>query len=93
MINTVEDIKTLMKSKPLWDITFLKKNGEVRKMIATRDWKFLEENAGELGYERPTQAATYDAAALGYVRVWDCNELGWRCIPVGERLITVTPID
>lgn len=93
MTNTVEDLKTLMKSKPLWDITFLKKNGEVRKMIATRDWKFLEENAEELEYERPTQTATYDAAALGYVRVWDCNELGWRCVPIGERLLKIEPID
>lgn len=93
MTNTVEDIKTLMKSQPLWDIEFQKKNGEIRKMIATRDWKFLEENADEMQYEKPTQNATYDADTRGLVRVWDCNELGWRCIPAGERLIKMVPID
>lgn len=93
MTNTVNDVKLLMKSQPLWDITFQKKNGEIRKMIATRDWKFLQENAGEMKYERPSQKAIYDSDIKGLVRVWDCNELGWRCIPVGERLLKMAPID
>lgn len=93
MTNTVEDVKTLMKSQPLWAVEFRKKNGEIRQMIATRDWNFLYENADEMQYEKPTQTATFDAGARGYVRVWDCNELGWRCIPVGERLIKMVPID
>lgn len=93
MTNTVEDVKTLMKSQPLWAVEFRKKNGEIRQMIATRDWKFLQENAGEMEYETPAHQATWDANARGYVRVWDCNELGWRCIPVGERLIKMVPID
>ncbi|MBQ7820580.1 MAG: DUF2693 domain-containing protein [Bacteroidales bacterium] len=93
MTNTVNDVKTLMQSNPLWDVAFRKKNGELRQMIATRDWEFLEENSGEMQYEKPTQSASFDADALGYVRVWDCNELGWRCIPVGKRLIKMVPID
>lgn len=93
MTNTVKDVKSLMKSQPLWDITFQKKNGEIRKMIATRDWNFLSENANEMQFEPPAHRETWDATALGYVRVWDCNELGWRCIPVGERLLKMVPID
>ena len=90
---TVTDVKFAMANHPLWDVEFLKKDGTVRRMIATRDWKFLEENAGEMDYEKPTQAATWNAFKSGYVRVWDCNELGWRVIPTGERLMRLDRID
>ncbi len=90
---TVADVKFAMANHPLWDVEFLKKDGTVRRMIATRDWKFLEENADEMDYEKPTQAATWNAFKSGYVRVWDCNELGWRVIPTGERLMRLDRID
>lgn len=90
---TVADVKFAMANHPLWDVEFLKKDGTVRRMIATRDWKFLEENAGEMDYEKPTQAPTWNAFKSGYVRVWDCNELGWRVIPTGERLMRLDRID
>lgn len=82
-----------MKKHPLWSVRFIKKNGTERKMIATRDWQFLENNKHEMGWVTPTNEANYDAAARGLVRVWDCNELGWRTIPEGERLLELTPID
>lgn len=90
---TVADVKFAMANHPLWDVEFLKKDGTVRRMIATRDWKFLEENAGEMDYEKPTKAATWNAFKSGYVRVWDCNELGWRVIPTGARLMRLDRID
>lgn len=90
---TVADVKFAMANHPLWDVEFLKKDGTVRRMIATRDWKFLEENAGEMDYEKPAKAPTWNAFKSGYVRVWNCNELGWRVIPTGERLMRLDRID
>ena len=90
---SVADVKFVMDNHPLWDVEFLKKDGTVRKMIATRDWKFLEENAGEMQYTKPTHPASYDCEAAGMIRVWDCNELGWRTIPTGERLLRLDRID
>ena len=90
---SVADVKFTMANHPLWDIEFLKKDGTTRKMIATRDWKFLEENADEMYYEKPVNPATWNAFEKGYVRVWDCNELGWRVIPTGERLLRLDRID
>lgn len=77
---TVDTLKDAMKAASIWHITFTKKNGQKREMNASRDFKFLAENGGELGYEHPTQAASYDATDKGLVRVWDCDELGWRSI-------------
>lgn len=91
-MNVIE-IKEVMKKHPLWQVRFIKQNGTERKMIAARDWQFLRENAGEMEWVAPVSPATYDAAAKGLVRVWDCNELGWRTIPAGERLLELTAID
>ena len=55
---SVADIKFAMKSHPLWEVEFIKKDGSTRRMIATRDWKFLEENAGEMDYVKPSNPAT-----------------------------------
>jgi len=90
---SVADIKFVMKNHPLWEIEFIKKNGSTRRMIATRDWKFLEENASEMNYVKPSNPATWNAFEKGYVRVWDCNELDWRVIPAGERLMRLDRID
>ena len=84
---TVDEIKDSMSHHSLWDIEFKKKDGTLRKMIATRDWKFLEENADELDYKKPTNPANYDCEARNMVRVWDCDELSWKTIPAGERLL------
>lgn len=92
-MKTVEEIKSSMSRHPLWDVEFTKKDGSHRKMIATRDWKFLENNAAEMGYKKPEGEANYDCEALNMVRVWDCNELGWRTIPAGERLLKFEQID
>lgn len=90
---TVDEIKDSMARHPLWAIEFKKKDGSLRKMIATRDWKFLEENADELDYKKPTHPANYDCEARDMVRVWDCNELGWRTIPADERLLKFERVD
>lgn len=90
---TMENVKFAMANHPLWEVEFIKKDGTIRTMIATRDWKFLEENADEMDYVKPSNPATWDASEKGYIRVWDCNELGWRVIPSGERLLKMTPID
>lgn len=90
---TVADIKFAMANHSLWDVEFLKKDGTVRKMIATRDWKFLEENADEMQYTKPTHPANYDCEACDMVRVWDCNKLGWRTIPTGECLLKFERVD
>jgi hypothetical protein len=90
---SVTDVKFAMANHPLWDVEFLKKDGSVRKMIATRDWKFLEENADEMQYTKPTHPANYDCEAAGMIRVWDCNELDWRTIPTGDRLMRLDRID
>lgn len=90
---TMENVKFAMANHPLWEVEFLKKDGTTRTMIATRDWKFLEENADEMDYVKPSNSATWDASEKGYTRVWDCNELGWRVIPSGERLLKMVPID
>ena len=89
---TVDTLKETMKSAPIWHITFTKKNGQKREMNASRDFEFLRENSGELGYETPVQAATYDAASKGLVRVWDCDELGWRSITAAS-VIDLQAID
>ena len=88
---TVDTLKETMKSAPIWHITFTKKNGVVRSMNASRDFEFLRENSGELGYETPVQAATYDAASKGLVRVWDCDELGWRSVTAAS-VIDIQPL-
>ena len=80
MEHTVDTLKETMKSAPIWHITFTKKNGEKREMNASRDFEFLRENSGELEYEAPVHAATYNAHDRGQVRVWDCDNLGWRSI-------------
>ena len=80
MKHTADTLKETMKSAPIWHITFTKKNGEVRSMNASRDFEFLRENSGELEYEAPVHAATYNALDRGQVRVWDCDNLGWRSI-------------
>lgn len=92
MEHTVDTLKETMKSAPIWHITFTKKNGQKREMNASRDFEFLRENSGELGYETPVQAATYDAASKGMVRVWDCDELGWRSITAAS-VIDLQAID
>lgn len=89
---TVDEIKNVMDTAPLWTVRFLKKNGMERRMIATRDWTFLKENADEMQWVAPVNKANYDADLLGLVRVWDCDELGWRTIPAGERLLELTAI-
>lgn len=86
---TVDDIKKQMSTHPIWVVKFLKKSGAERVMHASRDWRFLEENAGELDYKTPTNNATWDAESNGMVRVWDCDELDWRTIPAGERLLSL----
>ena len=90
---TMENVKFVMAHHPLWEVEFIKKDGSTRTMIATRDWKFLEENADEMDYTKPSNPATWDASEKEYVRVWDCNELGWRVIPTGERLVRLEQID
>lgn len=92
MNHTVDTIKETMKTAPIWHITFIKKNGEKREMNASRDFQFLTEYSEELGYETPTHAASYNAADKGLVRVWDCDELGWRSI-VAASVIDIQSID
>lgn len=89
MNHTVNDIKKQMSTHPIWVVKFKKKSGAERVMHASRDWRFLEENALELDYETPANSATWDADAHNMVRVWDCDELGWRTIPAGERLLSL----
>lgn len=89
---TTTEIIEMMNTNTLWDIEFTKKDGTIRRMIASRDWKFLEEHSDEMEYVKPTGEPNYDAEALGYVRVWDCDNLGWRTVPSGERLIKIEPI-
>lgn len=89
---TVEDIKEAMKRHSLWEVRFTKKNGEERRMIATRDWTFLKENAEEMQWKEPVGKGSYCATAKGLVRVWDCDELDWRTIPAGERLLQLDAI-
>lgn len=90
---TVDEIKKVMDTAPLWTVRFLKKNGMERRMIASRDWAFLNENAGEMQWVAPTNEANYNADEKGLVRVWDCDELDWRTIPAGERLLELTAIE
>lgn len=92
MEHTVDILKETMKSAPIWHITFTKKNGEVREMNASRDFEFLRENSGELEYEAPVHAATYNAHDRGQVRVWDCDNLGWRSITAAS-VIDLQAID
>jgi hypothetical protein len=92
MNHTVDTLKDVMKSASIWHITFIKKNGQKREMNASRDFEFLSENSGELGYETPTHVATYDATDKGLVRVWDCDELGWRSI-LSASVIDLQAID
>ena len=89
---TTTEIKDLMATNTLWSVEFTKKDGSVRRMIASRDWKFLEENSAEVEYVKPANESTYDAESLGYVRVWDCDNYGWRLVPSGERLIKIEAI-
>lgn len=89
---TVDTIKETMKTAPIWHIIFIKKNGEKREMNASRDFQFLTEYSEELGFETPTHAASYNAADYGLVRVWDCDELGWRSI-VAASVIDIQSID
>lgn len=86
------EIKELMATNTFWSVEFTKKDGSNRRMIASRDWKFLEEHDEESHYVKPKGEANYDAEALGYVRVWDMDEYDWRMIPSGERLLKLEPI-
>ena len=86
---TVNDIKKQMSTHPIWVVKFLKKSGAERVMYASRDWRFLEENADELSYKTPVNKATWDAESRDMIRVWDCSEEGWRTIPAGERLLSL----
>lgn len=88
---TVQMLKDKMKESSIWEIVFIKKDGTERKMNASRDWNFLKENAEHLGFTVPTQEATYNADDKGLVRVWDCDNEGWRCI-CAERVIKIEPI-
>lgn len=90
-MNTTE-IKELMATNTFWSVEFTKKDGSIRRMIASRDWKFLEEHEEESHYVKPQGEANYDADSLGYVRVWDMDKYDWRMIPSGERLLKLEPI-
>lgn len=89
---TVKDIKEKMATHPIWIVKFIKKDGFARKMHASRDWKFLEECGDEMDYKKPENPPNWDEEELKMVRVWDCDELGWRTIPAGERLISLEPL-
>ncbi len=89
---TTTEIKELMATNTFWSVEFTKKDGSNRRMIASRDWKFLEEHEEESHYVKPQGEANYDADSLGYVRVWDMDKYDWRMIPSGERLLKLEPI-
>lgn len=90
---TTTEIKELMSTKTLWNVTFTKLNGDRRRMFCSRDWAFLEEHSEDTGYSKPENESNYNAEEKGLVRVWDCYELGWRTIPTGERLISIEPVE
>ena len=79
-VMTTDELKNLLGSVDIAQITFTKKNGEERVMNASRNWDFLRSESEELGYTDPVNEPNYDCEARGMVRVWDCDECGWRTI-------------
>lgn len=61
------------------DLTFVKKNGEQRKMICTRNFPLLSSCPGDFDYV-PPKGVGGPLLGGGRVRVWDLEESDWRVV-------------
>lgn len=69
---TVEEVKEKIANNIVVTLTFIKKNGELRVMKASRNWEFLKTYAPVNGYEAPNgNGLRYDNTAHELVTVFD----------------------
>lgn len=69
---TVEEVKEQIANNVIVTLTFIKKNGEVRVMKASRNWEFLKTYAPVTCYEAPNgKGLSYDNTEKKLVTVYD----------------------
>lgn len=87
---TVEEVKEKMGNAPCVTLTFYKMDGSVRVMRATRNFKFLADNAFVTDYERPSgQGLPYNNTLHELVTVYDLEKKGFRQVPANRMLSVV----
>ena len=78
---TVKDVSFAMLHHPLWDIAYCCEDGGIRKIVASCDKKFIEDDSPSV----PTVPNS--------VKVWNCVDRCWEYVPAGEKLLKMSPID
>lgn len=67
---------------------YRKLDGEIRNILCTCDWDFLNsfEGATQFKFVPPTQSPVYDVDATENIIVWDIEKMAWRTIKASNVL-------